>query len=62
MPSLRARLVNRYLRLVMKPKRLDLIDPPALRDWIERRAMPSPPKRASLIVSLDKLSSTPYSH
>ena len=44
MPSLRARLVNRYLRLVMKPKRLDLIDPPVLRDWIERRVIALLPK------------------
>jgi len=43
-PSLRARLVNRYLRLVMKPKRLDLIDPPVLRDWIERRVIALLPK------------------
>lgn len=40
MPSLRARLVNRYLRMTMKPTRLNLIDPPVLRDWIERRVMP----------------------
>jgi acetyl esterase/lipase len=39
MPSLRARLVNRYIRTTMKPKRLDEIDPPVLRAWTERRAL-----------------------
>lgn len=44
MPSLRAKLVNRYIRTIMKPKRLDLIDPPVLRDWVERRVIPLLPK------------------
>ncbi|MEE2692664.1 MAG: alpha/beta hydrolase [Pseudomonadota bacterium] len=47
MPSIRARLLNRYLRLVMKPKRLPEIDPPALREWVEKRALPLYPKDVS---------------
>lgn len=44
MPSLRAKLVNRYLRIVMKPKRLDLMDPPVLRRRIEKSAIQILPK------------------
>lgn len=47
MPSLRARLLNRYLRLVMKPKRLHEIDPPVLREWVESRALRFYPKHVS---------------
>ena len=47
MPSLRARLLNRYLRLVMKPKRLHEIDPPLLRAWVEKRALAFYPKNVS---------------
>ncbi|MEX0644363.1 MAG: alpha/beta hydrolase, partial [Parvularculaceae bacterium] len=44
MPSLRARLVNRYIRTIMKPKRLHEIDPPVLRAWVEKNALPILPK------------------
>jgi acetyl esterase/lipase len=44
MPSLRARLVSRYVRIVMKPKRLHEIDPPVLRAWVEKRVIPILPK------------------
>ena len=44
MPSMRAKLVNRYIRTVMKPKRLHEIDPPVLREWIEKRTIPLLPK------------------
>lgn len=44
MPSIQAKLVNRYLRLVMKPKRLHEIDPPVLRDWVEKRVIALHPK------------------
>lgn len=47
MPSIRARLLNRYLRLVMKPKRLHEIDPPVLREWVEKRALPFYPRGVS---------------
>lgn len=46
MPSLRARLVNGYIRLAMKPKRLHEIEPPVLRAWVEKRAVPLLPKGA----------------
>lgn len=44
MPSLRAQLVNRYIRMIMKPKRLDLMAPPLLREWIEQRSIAILPK------------------
>lgn len=47
MPSLRAKLVNRYIRMVMKPKRLHEIDPPELRAWAEKRAVRLLPKAAA---------------
>ncbi|MBB5520183.1 alpha/beta hydrolase [Amphiplicatus metriothermophilus] len=40
MPSIRARLLNRYLRLVMKPMRLHEMDPETLRAWMEKRVLP----------------------
>jgi acetyl esterase/lipase len=46
MPSLRARLVSRYIRTVMKPKRLDLMAPAALRAWAESRSVLILPKGA----------------
>ena len=47
MPSLRAKLVNMYLRRSMKSKRLDLIDPPVLRAMIEKNSIPMLPKGVS---------------
>ena len=47
MPSLRAKLVNMYLRRSMKSKRLDLIDPPVLRAMIEKNSIPLLPKGVS---------------
>ncbi|MGE0408727.1 MAG: alpha/beta hydrolase [Amphiplicatus sp.] len=44
MTSLRARLVNLYLRAVMKPKRLDEMAPVALRAFTERAVIPLLPK------------------
>lgn len=44
MPSLRARLLNRYLRLTMKPKFLHLIPAPELRAMFEARRIPVYPK------------------
>lgn len=46
MPSLRARLVSRYIRTVMKPKRLDLMAPADLRAWAESRSVLILPKGA----------------
>lgn len=46
MPTLRARLVSRYIRTVMKPKRLDLMDPADLRAWAESRSVLILPKDA----------------
>lgn len=40
MPSIRARLLNLYLRLVMKPMRLHEMEPAALRAWMEKRVLP----------------------
>lgn len=44
MPSLRAKLLSRYLRLTMKPKPLHLIESNELRRWFERRAVPIVPR------------------
>lgn len=44
MPSLRARLANRYLRLTMKPKMLHLIEAPKLRAYFEARRISTYPK------------------
>lgn len=44
MPSLRARLVSRYIRTIMKPKRLDLMAPADLRAWAESRSLLILPK------------------
>lgn len=44
MPSLRAKLLNRYIRTVMKPKRLDLMEPADLRQRIEKSSIQLLPK------------------
>lgn len=44
MPSLRASLLNGYLRMVMKSKRLDLMEPARLRDFAERSGLQILPK------------------
>jgi epsilon-lactone hydrolase len=48
MTSLRARLVNRYLRLTMKRKALHLIPAPDLRAYFEARRIPIYPKAVSI--------------
>jgi acetyl esterase/lipase len=40
MPSIRAQLLSRYLRLTVKPKPLHLVDPAELRRWYESKAIP----------------------
>lgn len=48
MTSLRARLVNRYLRLTFKKKPLHLIEAPALRRYFEARRVPLYPKSVTV--------------
>lgn len=50
MPSLRATLVDLYLRSVMKPKPLHRIDPVKLRAWFDSRAITMTPKGVDLEV------------